>query len=69
MLGHRPVLSKNPVKVADYYEWQTWDAVDTTRQRLGSGLAKLYADGIIGNGPLKTVGIWSGNCPGACPRV
>ncbi len=66
MLGWRPVVSQNPLKYADHYEWLSWDTVDMRRRQVGSALHKLFADGVVGGGPLRTVGIYSGNCPGKC---
>ncbi|KAJ3551143.1 hypothetical protein NM688_g4894 [Phlebia brevispora] len=63
MLGKRPVVGKNPLKYADYYEWWTWDAVDVRRRYVGSAVHKLFEDRVIG-GPLRAVGIYSGNSPG-----
>ncbi len=62
-LGHRPVISENPLKYADYHVWQTWPEVDARRRALGSALHKLFQDGTLGGGDLSTVGIWSKNCP------
>ena len=62
-LGRRPIVSRKPLKFADHFEWLSWDEVDARRRQVGSALQKLFADGTIG-GPLKTVGIYSGNCPG-----
>lgn len=64
MLGKRPVLSKNPLKLADHYEWIDWETVDIRRRYIGSGLHKLFNAGVFGHGPLKVVGIYSPNCPG-----
>ncbi|KAG6820567.1 hypothetical protein H0H93_015087 [Arthromyces matolae] len=63
-LGHRPMISKNPLKFAHQYVWQTYGEVDTRRRNLGSALASLFAKGTIGGGELNTVGIWSNNRPG-----
>ncbi|KAM5538994.1 hypothetical protein V8D89_007217 [Ganoderma adspersum] len=62
-LGHRPIISENPLKYADYHVWQTWPEVDARRRALGSALHKLFQDGTLGGGDLPTVGIWSKNCP------
>ena len=62
-LGHRPLLSANPVKYSPQFVWQSWGTIDARRRALGSGLLKLFEDGIIGGGDLRTVGIWSKNCP------
>jgi long-chain acyl-CoA synthetase len=64
LLGRRPLVSSNPPTYADHYEWLSWDTVDLRRQYVGSGLCKLFADGVIGGGSLPTFGIYSGNCPG-----
>ena len=61
-LGKRPVVSRNPLKFADHYEWWSWETVDARRRQLGSGLHKLFADGVLG-GPMRAVGIYSANSP------
>ena len=63
MLGQRPVISRNPLKLADHFVWLSWDEVDVRRRHLGSALYKLFADGVVSS-PLKGVGIYSANCPG-----
>ncbi|KAI0063466.1 acetyl-CoA synthetase-like protein [Artomyces pyxidatus] len=65
LLGHRPLVSANPVKYADHYVWQTWAEVDVRRHNLGSAIHALFQDGTLGGGDLPTVGIWSQNRPGA----
>ncbi|KAI0637080.1 acetyl-CoA synthetase-like protein [Trametes polyzona] len=62
-LGHRPVVSTEPLKYADYHVWQTWTEVDARRRALGSAIHKLFETGVLGGGDLPTVGIWSKNCP------
>ncbi|KAF5391921.1 hypothetical protein D9757_001788 [Collybiopsis confluens] len=62
-LGHRPLISTNPLKFAPYYEWQTWGQVDYRRRCVGSALSSLFKIGKLGGGELKTVGIWSINRP------
>ncbi|KAJ7273208.1 long-chain-fatty-acid-CoA ligase [Mycena rebaudengoi] len=62
-LGHRPLISKQPLKFADYYEWQTYGQIDTRRRHVGSGIEHLFRTGVIGGGELQTVGIWSINRP------
>ncbi|KAI8998742.1 acetyl-CoA synthetase-like protein [Trametes punicea] len=62
-LGHRPIVSTQPLKYADYYVWQSWPEIDARRRAIGSGLHKLFQTGEIGGGDLPTVGIWSKNCP------
>ena len=66
-LGHRPVISKNPLKFADSYVWQTYTQIDQRRRNVGSALHKLFAEGTLGGGELETVGIWSQNRPGMSP--
>ncbi|RPD66021.1 acetyl-CoA synthetase-like protein [Lentinus tigrinus ALCF2SS1-7] len=61
-LGTRPVISTNPLKYANYHEWQSWTEVDARRRALGSALHKLFQTGKVGGGDLPTVGIWSKNC-------
>ncbi|KAJ7093232.1 hypothetical protein C8R44DRAFT_815926 [Mycena epipterygia] len=63
LLGHRPVVSKQPLKFANQYEWQTYGQVDVRRRQLGSALVHLFKTGVIGGGELETVGIWSINRP------
>jgi long-chain acyl-CoA synthetase len=65
-LGHRPLISKEPLKYAPYYEWQTWGQVDYRRRCVGSALSLLFKNGKLGGGELETVGIWSQNRPGPC---
>ncbi|KAJ7261335.1 hypothetical protein B0H12DRAFT_1106331 [Mycena haematopus] len=62
-LGHRPVISKQPLKFANYYEWQTYGQVDVRRRHVGSALVHLFKTGVIGGGDLETAGIWSINRP------
>ncbi|KAJ6500495.1 hypothetical protein C8R45DRAFT_1051694 [Mycena sanguinolenta] len=62
-LGHRPVISKQPLKFANHYEWQTYGQVDTRRRHLGSAIVHLFKAGVIGGGDLETVGLWSINRP------
>ncbi|KAI0831191.1 acetyl-CoA synthetase-like protein [Trametes gibbosa] len=62
-LGHRPVLSTNPLKYADYHVWESRTEVDARRRAMGSALHKLFETGALGGGDLPTVGIWSKNCP------
>ena len=63
-LGHRPLLSKNPLKFDNKYVWQTYAEVDVRRKNIGSALVSLFQDGTIGGGELDTVGIWAPNRPG-----
>ncbi|KAJ6547071.1 hypothetical protein B0H19DRAFT_955000 [Mycena capillaripes] len=62
-LGHRPVLSKQPLKLANHYEWQTYAQVDVRRRNIGSALVHLFKTGVLGGGNLETVGLWSINRP------
>ena len=62
-LGHRPILSKKPLKYANHYVWQTWPQVDVRRRALGSGLHKLFQTKELVGGQYETVGLWSKNCP------
>ncbi|KAJ7349209.1 long-chain-fatty-acid-CoA ligase [Mycena albidolilacea] len=62
-LGHRPVVSKQPLKFASHYEWQTYGQVDDRRRKIGSALTHLFTTGVIGGGDLETVGLWSINRP------
>lgn len=68
MLGRRPLISSNPPTYANYYEWITWEQADIRRQLIGSGLTKLFEDGVAGGDPLRCFGIYSGNCPGTYRR-
>jgi len=63
LLGRRPVLSRNPLKLADHYVWLDWETVDIRRRYVGSGLRKLFDDGVVGGRELPVVGIYSPNCP------
>jgi long-chain acyl-CoA synthetase len=63
-LGHRPVASKNPLKYADHYVWQTYKEVDERRRNLGSAIHTLFENGSVGGGEYPTVGLWSPNRPG-----
>jgi long-chain acyl-CoA synthetase len=63
-LGYRPVVSMNPFKLADRYEWITWGEVDDQRRYIGSALHDLFSKGEVGGGDYETVGIWSANRPG-----
>jgi hypothetical protein len=63
-LGHRPVVSKQPLKFANHFEWQTYGQVDVRRRKIGSAMVHLFKTGELGGGDLETVGIWSINRPG-----
>lgn len=67
-LGHRPLISTSPVKYANKYVWETYGQVDERRRQVGSGLSHLFANGTLGGGEYRTVGIWSQNRPGTCDR-
>jgi long-chain acyl-CoA synthetase len=63
-LGHRPVVSKNPLKYAHHYVWQTYAEVDERRRHIGSAIHTLFENGTVGGGEYPTVGLWSTNRPG-----
>jgi long-chain acyl-CoA synthetase len=67
-LGHRQVISKNPLRFATDYTWQTYGEVDERRRRIGSALHALFTRGEVGGGDYDTVGIWSQNRPGRWHR-
>ncbi|THH29715.1 hypothetical protein EUX98_g4475 [Antrodiella citrinella] len=60
-LGQRTLISKEPLRWADSLEWQSYGTVDARRRAIGSGIYKLFRDGVVGGGTLQTVGIWSRN--------
>nr|GAT59645.1 acetyl-CoA synthetase-like protein [Mycena chlorophos] len=62
-LGHRPLVSKSPLKYANQYEWQTYAQVDVRRRKIGSALVHLFNNGTLGGGELQSVGLWSINRP------
>ena len=64
-LGHRPVVSANPLEFADHFAWSTWGEVAKRRLDVGSGIENLFRSGHATkvNG-LETVGLWSANSPG-----
>jgi long-chain acyl-CoA synthetase len=63
-LGHRPVISTNPLKYGPYV-WETYAEVDIRIRHVGSALYHLFGKGELGGGgDLETVGIWSPNRPG-----
>ncbi|TDL27290.1 acetyl-CoA synthetase-like protein [Rickenella mellea] len=61
-LGHRKVLSRNPLTFGEYV-WITYAQADERRRNLGSALEILFRDGVLGGGEYPTVGIWSQNRP------
>jgi long-chain acyl-CoA synthetase len=63
-LGHRPVVSKNPLTYAHHYVWQTYAEVDERRCHIGSAIHTLFENGTVGGGEYPTVGLWSSNRPG-----
>jgi long-chain acyl-CoA synthetase len=63
-LGHRPVVSTNPLKFADHYEWITYAEGDARMRAIGGRLQSLFASGALKSDGLETVGIWSQNRPG-----
>lgn len=62
-LGHRPIISINPLKFAPYYSWETYAQVDERKRNLGSALQLLWQEGRAGGGDLPTIGLWSQNRP------
>ncbi|KAG8901575.1 hypothetical protein FRB99_005208 [Tulasnella sp. 403] len=62
-LGHRPVLSSNPLTLANEFTWITYGQVDTRRRHVGSAIELKYREGRYANSEFETVGIWSGNRP------
>ncbi|THH20373.1 hypothetical protein EW146_g977 [Bondarzewia mesenterica] len=62
-LGHRPIVSTNPLKYADHFEWITYAGADARRQLIGSALHTWFNSGMLGGGDMQTVGIWSQNRP------
>lgn len=64
-LGHRPLVTKSPLKFADTYVWQSYAEIDVRRRAVGSALEKLFSDGTldVGTGELQCVGVWAPNCP------
>ena len=63
-LGHRPVISKNPLTYARNYVWQTYAQADERRRHIGSAIHHLFENRTVGSGEHPTVGIWSPNRPG-----
>jgi long-chain acyl-CoA synthetase len=63
LLGHRPIVSTNPLKFGPYV-WQTYKQVDARRRCVGSALHSLFSRGVLMGDDLETVGIWSQNRPG-----
>ncbi|KAG8217331.1 hypothetical protein J3R82DRAFT_5426 [Butyriboletus roseoflavus] len=62
LLGHRPVISTQPLKFGPY-AWQTYKQVDVRRRKVGSALHQLFKSGILKTEDLETVGIWAQNRP------
>ncbi|KAL4074617.1 hypothetical protein V8B97DRAFT_2022828 [Scleroderma yunnanense] len=62
LLGHRPLLSKTPLKFGPYV-WQTYRQVDVRRRRIGSALHRMFSTGELKAADLDVVGIWSQNRP------
>ncbi|XP_006462792.1 hypothetical protein AGABI2DRAFT_186655 [Agaricus bisporus var. bisporus H97] len=62
-LGHRSIISTNPLKFADRYEWITYGEVDKKRRYIGSAMHSLFSQDEVGGGEYQTVGIWSANRP------
>lgn len=64
-LGQRTIVSREPLQWGNTFEWQSWGTVDARRRALGSGIYKLFQDGTVQGGDLRTVGIWSRNTASA----
>ncbi|KAG8999667.1 hypothetical protein FRB94_006009 [Tulasnella sp. JGI-2019a] len=63
-LGHRPVISENPLVLGKEYVWQTYGQVDRRRRLVGSALEFKHKSGLYKAGEeFETVGIWSINRP------
>ncbi|KAF8558453.1 long-chain-fatty-acid-CoA ligase [Imleria badia] len=62
LLGHRPVISTQPLKFGPYV-WQTYKQVDVRRRKIGSALHELFKSGVLKAEAMETVGIWSQNRP------
>lgn len=63
-LGHRPIISTDPLKFAPTYSWITYGEVDVRRRYIGSALHALFQKGELGGGEFQSVGIWAPNRPG-----
>jgi long-chain acyl-CoA synthetase len=63
-LGHRPLVSTQPLKFSDHYVWETYAEVDVRRRNVGSALLPMFKNGELGGGDMRTVGVWSQNRPG-----
>ncbi|KAG9032336.1 hypothetical protein FRB95_001589 [Tulasnella sp. JGI-2019a] len=63
-LGHREVVSVEPLKYAPEYTWQTYTEVDRRRRAVGSGIHNMFESGRIPAGQdFQGVGIWAVNRP------
>ncbi|TFK76601.1 acetyl-CoA synthetase-like protein [Pluteus cervinus] len=62
-LGHRPILSKGPLKFANHFTWETYGQVDVRRRHIGSALHSFFKSGELGGGEFNTIGIWAPNRP------
>lgn len=63
LLGHRPVISTQPLKLGPYV-WQTYKQVDARRRKIGSALHEFFKSGVLQAQDMEMVGIWSQNRPG-----
>jgi long-chain acyl-CoA synthetase len=64
-LGHREIVSKDPLRFADRYTWQTYEQIDVRRRNVGSAVHTLFKNGALsGENGLDTIGIWAPNRPG-----
>ena len=67
-IGHRPIVSTNPLKFTDHFVWSTWGEVAKRRLDAGSGVENLFRSGdAVKANELETVGLWSANTPGESP--
>ncbi|KAG9025800.1 hypothetical protein FRB95_009774 [Tulasnella sp. JGI-2019a] len=63
-LGHRELISVEPLKYASEYTWQTYTEVDERRKALGSGIHNLFQSGRLPPGQdFDGIGIWAVNRP------
>jgi len=64
-LGHRALVTSEPLVYETEYTWQTYADVDRRRRAVGSALENLFQKGELARGEdFETVGIWSINRPG-----
>lgn len=84
-LGHRPLLSLNPLKFAPDYVWMSYEDVDCRRRDVGSALMWFFSQlknktkgrdiEVVGEAKderglvIDTVCLWSGNTVGTAVSV